>query len=1217
MRPADKHLTPQELDLLLLNPADSRDSNAPGALPPEAQQHLYGCVYCQSVADKCRNAEEALRNLRTWGRTSGGGKALAPGPECPREDTWSTLAAGLMSDEEAGPFITHAATCGCCGPRLKEAMHDLAQDITAEEQEALAKLPSASPSWQRAMARDLAAQQQKQKDPQPDLKPPFRWWPKLAWATALPAVAIIAVGVGWLVWLKTHEPDVNALLAQAYTEQRTIELRMPGAKYGPMRVQRDADKRIDLPTPFYIAQGVIKTHLAKHPEDPAWIQAQARAHILESNYKDAIEELDDALLLKPNDRSLLLDKATALFERAEKESPLGYSEALETLSLVIKQNPNDVVALFNRAIVYERISAPDDAVADLSRFLSVEPSGPWADEARQRLERLQKQIQTHGQAESEPLYEINEISKLAGDPEVLKHVDVRIEDYQERAIVDWLPTLFSAGSPLQDGSRALAGLRVLADLMAERHQDKWLGDLLDSQNQAPAFRSAITALGEAVRNSDEGAAAKALAAARRASDLFQKAGNDPGILRAKVEEVHALRRSQQGEECLTKAKAASEMLSHTAYSWLKAQVEIDQCSCSIMLAQFPDARQFGDEAQREADAARYTALQLRGIGIASAVETDEGNFPAAWLLNQKGLEIYWKDLYVPPIRAHQFYTDLSAAAEDLKLWNVALAMAMEGERAISATKDKTSIALTHVLVGQTAFHAGELDHAASELELGERLLAQLPEIDPVSAADAEVDFAGVELERGKDAQAEMKLETVWQKLEEIKRRQIPGETQGRQTLGDIQSYTVLLRYEATHGRLLERENKLLAAEAALLTARDVADSSYPKIKKPSERYIWSRETSDLYRHLVQVEFKLGKGNEAWRQWERYHGAASGPTGDRTATVPAGETFVSYVVLPEGLAIWIADGAAIDGYFHPLDTAELADTARYFERLCADPHSDQQQLYRSGAVLYRSLLAPVSARFNTERTVVIESDEILGPIPFEALVTPEGRYVGSLYRIVLSPGVIYEQHLRRAPRITATSRALVVASAAGQNPDSLSIVEQVQAEAISVTNRFQVAVLLQNQNASVSRIESELPSAEIFHYAGHAISNGSDEGLLLAGQSGRPTIWGADRIREEMFRHVNLAVLAACSTGRADGNRLQSHGDLVRAILHAGVPHVVASRWDVDSATTMQFMQQFYDGILSGKTIAVSINDAESWLQSRPETKHPYYWAAFAAFGRNN
>lgn len=1203
MRPADKHLTPQELDLLLLNPADSRDSNATGALPPEAQQHLNGCEYCQSVAEKCRNAEEALRNLRTWGKTSGGGKALAPGSECPPEDTWSVLAAGLMEDEKAAPFITHAATCGWCGPRLKEAMRDLAEDITAEEQEALGKLPSASPGWQRAMARDLAAQQQKQRDPQPDPKPPFRWWPTLAWATALPAVAIIAVAVGWVVWLKIREPDVNALLAQAYTEQRTIELRMPGAKYGPMRVERGAERN-DLAAQFYIAQGVIKTELSRHPEDPAWIQAQARAHILEWNYKDAIEELDDALVIKPNDRGLLVDKATALFQRAEKEdSPSSYSEAAEDLSLVLRQNPSDAVALFNRAIIYERLAAPNEAIGDLTRLLSVDPSGPWADEARKRLERLKKKVGDHDRAEAEPLYDINEIPKLAGDPEALNHIDLRIEAYQDRAIDAWLPALFSSTYPSQNVSRTQAGLHVLADLLAERHKDKWLQDLLDSENQTPAFGSAVASLGEAVSDSRAGATDEALAKARLAANLFQDAGSAPGMLRAKVEEVHALRGAQKGDECLARARAVSEMLHSTAYSWLKAQLEIDQCSCSIMSGKFPDARRFRGLAGK--DAVGYTTLQLRQIGIASAVETVEGNIPAAWLLDEKGLERYWnKEIYAPSLRAHQFYTDLGIAAEDLKFWNVALAMAAEGERAIAGNENKASVALTHIQAGRTAFRAGELVRAASELELGQKLLAQLPnDKNKFNAADAAIDLAGIELEQGRVAQAEQKLESAGQ------------------TLGTFKSFTLPLRFQETYGRILEREKKLPAAEEALLKAVDVADSNSAYIKDSSERHEWNQETSKLYRLLVQIELKLGKSNQAWSEWERYHvaayqlGGTQGLLEQSITPASAGQTFVSYAVLPDGLAIWIADGDTIEGNFYPQDTAELINLARYFARLCADPHSDQRLLNHSGAVLYQHLLAPLGGRFRPEKTTVIESDDMLGPLPFEALVTPEGKYAGSLYQIVFSPGLFYRE--RATPRISANSRALVVGSIAGLNGNSLSIEEQVHAEATSVASRFHDALLLQDRNASASRIEAALPQAEIFHYAGHAISNGSIEGLLLDDQSGGVRIWGADHISKELFGRVSLAVLAACSTGRTDGNRLQSHGDLVRAILHAGIPHVVASRWDVDSVTTMQFMQQFYDGVLSGKTIAASISNAETWLRSRPETKHPYYWAAFAAFGRND
>jgi CHAT domain-containing protein len=95
------------------------------------------------------------------------------------------------------------------------------------------------------------------------------------------------------------------------------------------------------------------------------------------------------------------------------------------------------------------------------------------------------------------------------------------------------------------------------------------------------------------------------------------------------------------------------------------------------------------------------------------------------------------------------------------------------------------------------------------------------------------------------------------------------------------------------------------------------------------------------------------------------------------------------------------------------------------------------------------------------------------------------------------------------------------------------------------------------------------------------------------------------------------VLAACSTGQGNHGRIETHGDVVRRILLAGVPHVVASRWDVDSSTTMQFMNLFYDQILSGKQVSTAVQMSEAALRNRPETEHPYYWAAFASFGRSN
>src|SRR5262249_55727164 len=154
----------------------------------------------------------------------------------------------------------------------KEAMEDLAQDVTPEEQEALAQMPTASTVWQRDMATKLAerssvarptiAVSKREKGAGKDLQGGgYGWWLKIAWAGA---GMVVTAGV-WFAVRPTRAPDANQLLAQAYARQRTIELRMPGAAYGPLRVERGSGSR-DLPAEFYRAKDIIKTESAKLPE---------------------------------------------------------------------------------------------------------------------------------------------------------------------------------------------------------------------------------------------------------------------------------------------------------------------------------------------------------------------------------------------------------------------------------------------------------------------------------------------------------------------------------------------------------------------------------------------------------------------------------------------------------------------------------------------------------------------------------------------------------------------------------------------------------------------------------------------------------------------------------------------------------------------------------------------------------------------------------------
>jgi CHAT domain-containing protein len=94
------------------------------------------------------------------------------------------------------------------------------------------------------------------------------------------------------------------------------------------------------------------------------------------------------------------------------------------------------------------------------------------------------------------------------------------------------------------------------------------------------------------------------------------------------------------------------------------------------------------------------------------------------------------------------------------------------------------------------------------------------------------------------------------------------------------------------------------------------------------------------------------------------------------------------------------------------------------------------------------------------------------------------------------------------------------------------------------------------------------------------------------------------------------VLSACQTeASAVGSSTGTEG-LTQKFLNAGVPHIVASRWDVDSSETARLMKIFYARLLAGEDVASSLRTAQSTLMTLPASAHPYYWAAFQLEGTN-
>jgi CHAT domain-containing protein len=77
------------------------------------------------------------------------------------------------------------------------------------------------------------------------------------------------------------------------------------------------------------------------------------------------------------------------------------------------------------------------------------------------------------------------------------------------------------------------------------------------------------------------------------------------------------------------------------------------------------------------------------------------------------------------------------------------------------------------------------------------------------------------------------------------------------------------------------------------------------------------------------------------------------------------------------------------------------------------------------------------------------------------------------------------------------------------------------------------------------------------------------------------------------------------------------GDIVDTLASLGVPDVVATRWQIDSASAVPMMDAFYGGLAKGLSVPQALTAARQLLVRDDRYRHPYYWAAYYASGWGN
>ena len=1202
----EQHLNLYELTLLasekLFEGTQLRPSEAERK---ELEDHLLLCKECRDWLDQERFLFQMSKRLPKLNTSK-------PGPECPTHERWMELVAGLHSPIETQKQIEHAIRCGPCSALLKEVSEQFADDLTEEETSFLFRLESTDPGWQKRLARHMQ-EASGGAVPSPHGKEVHDYqirFPRFAIAAAMASAAILVFAVTWFIYLRPTR-TVDRLLSLAYSEHRTNDLRMNGSHYAPIEAFRgSAPTGLRRPTALLEAEVVIAKELASKPDDPFWLDAQGKADLMNDDYSSAISSLERAHRSVPENRTIGIDLASAYFLRAaELKRMEDYGRAVDLLGQVLAKDPGNQVARFNRAIASERLLLYDQAVKDWQRYLELDPSSPWSNEARERRKSLQDKIDLQRKRSERPLLDPKEfVALLSHNPEAAdQELDTRIEPYFELALTEWIPEAFSHG-PASNADATRQALDRLAENLVSKHLDYWFRDFLGALRNHPQSSRGLPALIDSIKTSRTADLDHARTAAIDAKLLFHNYGNRPGELLAEFESSYADQLTHQVSSCLNETKARNDPYVATRYPWLLTQFSLEAAICLNLNDEL--ARKLASDAVEHARLHHFPALELRSVTFLAFLYEYMGDTSSAWRYSTDGLARYWEGDYTA-MRAYSLYNGVDLVAEDTREWYLDAEVLREALHFIANDPDLEMRAMAQHRLATAFEMTGDYDSAERSLLEAHALFLRSADGSRKNnlECEAKIGLAKLDLLRSQPDKAIHRLEAL------------------RAQVNRLSDKDLVFDFYRNLGLAYFARGARDAAERDLGQALLLAEDSLSTNSNERERLIWCRKTDQVYRAMVQL--KTGDPpQEAFARWEWFKGASlrgapaagshpvrepplvtSSSVPSLSFTIPLDTLVVSYAVLPHGTFAWTYTHQGVQQFPLAISSHEIELQSRRFADLCARPDSDSAVVAAEARTLYRRLVEPLEPILSPYKHLIVEPDQALWLIPFEALIDKHGVYLGDRYTVSFSPGLDYLASSQPWRNLGKESHILIAGDPETKGKMPLKDAEE---EAKGIARQFRYSRLLLQEDAGYRQITKQMEDMEIFHFSGHASASPDGVGLLL----GDSQVMSVARIQASEFSRLKLTVLSACDTANGPEGIFDDRDSLARLLVGAGVPEVVASRWMVNSRATAAIMEAFYAQLLSGKEVSRALQEAARQVRQDPEFAHPFYWASFSAFGKS-
>jgi tetratricopeptide (TPR) repeat protein len=353
-----------------------------------------------------------------------------------------------------------------------------------------------------------------------------------------------------------------------------------------------------------------------------------------------------------------------------------------------------------------------------------------------------------------------------------------------------------------------------------------------------------------------------------------------------------------------------------------------------------------------------------------------------------------------------------------------------------------------------------------------------------------------------------------------------------------------------------------------------------------------------------------------------------------------------------------DSAQIEGVEH------LHDIVNFYRTMLRNPNADREIFEYVSRCLYTFLFQDIEKYITGKKELIILPDGILGFLPFETLIMPDGRYLCEKYIIRYNYSLTVSEIIAGRKYASTRKNLLAIGGAVYKSDtyesdmikteyDLLAIQKQYEngrgnskssfyqnlgysswsnlpgtlAEVNEIATEMKDYTLLTGKQANESEIKSlskngKLSNYKILHFATHGIvvQEIPELSAIVLSQETGNTEDGYLRMDEivNLNIHADFVNLSACETGLGKIYNGEGVVGLTQSFLLAGARGLSVSLWQVDDISTKDFMIALYKKV-NNENISYykAINDVkQNFIQGKfgEKYKSPYFWAPFVYYG---